>query len=130
MSGDRDVELSSASLDDYLRSLPTMYRLPPIRKSDPADFAEVIDELHRFGIDTLEGVNQLMSREFLAELKTPKETSTQIGLLRRAMMYSDIDRYFTDAWRGAWTSMVRSSRVMMTRKWGEKKMKYIRDTLL
>src|SRR5258708_27891790 len=52
-SRDLDVELSSASLDDYLQSLPTMHRLPPIRKSDPADFAEVIDELHRFGIDTL-----------------------------------------------------------------------------
>jgi putative GTP pyrophosphokinase len=128
--GDLDVELSSASLDGYLAGLATTHSLPPIKKSDPASFAEVIDELHRFGIDTLKDVNQLMSPEFLAELKTPKDTSTQIGLLRRAMMYSDIDKYFTYAWRGAWNSMVRSSRVMMTHKWGEEKLNSILNTFL
>jgi hypothetical protein len=46
------------------------------------------------------------------------------------MMYSDIDKYFTDAWRGAWKSMVRSSRAMMTRKWGEKKLASILNTFL
>ena len=128
--GDLDVDLSSASLDGYLARLAIIHSLPPIKKSDPASFAEVIDELHRFGIANLKDVNQLMSPDFLAELKTPKETSTQIGFLRRAMMYSDIDKYFTDAWRGAWKSMMRSSRVMMTHKWGEKKLASILDTFL
>ncbi len=129
--GDLDIELSSASLDEYLAGLSTIHSLPPINKSDPANFAEVIDELHRFGIDTLKGVNQLMSPEFLAEMKKmPKERSTQIGLLRRAMMYFDIDKYFADAWRGTWIKMARSSRVMLTGKWGEKKLKSIFDTFL
>ena len=129
--GDLDIELSSASLDEFLASLSKMHSLPPIRKSDPAHFAPVIDELHRFGIDTLQGVNKLMSREFLDEIKKlPPNSSTQIGLLRRAMMYSDIDKYFADAWRGAWKRMVRSSREMMNRKWGQKRVESIQETFL
>lgn len=129
--GDLDIEISSASLDGYLTGLATAHSLRPVQKSDPANFAEVIDELHRFGINTLKDVDQLMSREFLAELKKmPNERSTQIGLLRRAMMYSDIDKYFTQAWRRTWIKMARSSRVMLTGKWGEKKLRSISDTFL
>jgi len=45
-------------------------------------------------------------------------------------MYSDIDKYFTDAWRGAWKSIARSSRAMKRRKWGEKKLESILNTFL
>jgi putative GTP pyrophosphokinase len=129
--GDLDIELSSASLEGYLTNLAIAHSLPPIKKSDPAHFAEVIDELHRFGIDSLKDVNQLISPEFLTELKrVPNESSTQIGFLRRAMMYSDIDKYFSDAWRGAWKSMAQSARAMMMRKWGEKKLESIFSTFL
>jgi putative GTP pyrophosphokinase len=129
--GDLDIELSSASLDQFLVNLSKMHSLPAIKKSDPANFATVIDELHRFGIDTLQGVNKLMSREFVDEIKKiSPNTTTQIGLLRRAMMYSDINKYFVDAWRGAWKRMARSSRELMTRKWGQKKVESIQEMFL
>jgi hypothetical protein len=130
-SGDLDIELSSASLDDFLSSLAKKRSLPPMAESAPSEFASVIDELHRFGISTLQDLNKLMSPEFLDEMKrTPPDTTSQIGFLRRAMMYSDIDRYFSSAWRGTWNRMLKSSRDMLSHKWGEKKVETIQKTFL
>jgi hypothetical protein len=130
-SGDLDIELSSASLDEFLSRLAENYSLPSMAESAPSAFAPVIDELHRFGIDTLQDLNKLMSPEFLDEMKkTPPDATSQIGLLRRAMMYSDIDTYFASAWQGAWNKMLKSSRIMLSHKWGENKLETIQKTFL
>jgi len=87
--------------------------------------------LDRFAIDTLEGVNQLMFHKFLDDIqKMPSSKSTtQIGLLRRAMMYSDMDKYFADAWRGAWHGMARESRELLACKWSESKVDSVYETV-
>jgi putative GTP pyrophosphokinase len=129
-AGDLNIELSSASLLEFLTNPTTTHSLPPVTPSTPSHFATVIDELHRFGIDTLEGVRELMSSTFLNDVKALGVSSTQVGLLRKAMMYADIDKYFTEAWSRQWRKMTLSTRLLMKSRWGEEKLGSIERTFL
>jgi putative GTP pyrophosphokinase len=129
-AGDLNIELSSASLLEFLTSTSTRHSLPPVTPSVPSHFATVIDELHRFGIDTLQGLRQLISPSFLDDVKALGVSSTQVGLLRKAMMYADIDKYFTEAWSRQWHKMTLSTRQLMKRRWGEEKVESIEKTFL
>jgi putative GTP pyrophosphokinase len=127
--GDLNIELSSASLGEFLSSLSEKESLQ-IKGTDPALLASVIDELHRFGIKTLGNLNPLISRRFLDDVKGVSGTPTEVGFLRRAMMYEDIDKYFTQAWGRNWNGMLSGTDAMLRKKWGDKKIDSIRETFL
>lgn len=128
--GDLNVELSSASLGEFLTSLAEKHLGSLIKQSDPSGFAVVIDELHRYGVDTIQSLNGLVSQEFLKDLKESGGAGTQVGLLRKAMMYADIDKYFTEAWRRDWTGMTSVTKRLMERRWGKEKLDAIQGTFL
>jgi ppGpp synthetase/RelA/SpoT-type nucleotidyltranferase len=129
-AGDLDVEVSSASLSEYINEIANRHGLRSIKQSEPSKFATVIDELQRFGATTLKDVHQLISEKFLDDLKKMSPETTQVGLLRRAMMYSDIDKYFKKAWQRSWNTMRHSSWVLLSSKWGSQKVASIRKTFL
>jgi putative GTP pyrophosphokinase len=129
-AGDLSVELSSASLIDFLTSITSGESVSSVSPADPAKFATVIDELHKFGIDTLQGVRDLMSSDFWRDFKKIPGSSTQLSLLRKAMMYNDIDKYFTQAYARNWAKMTPSTRELMKNKWGEDKIQSIENTFL
>jgi ppGpp synthetase/RelA/SpoT-type nucleotidyltranferase len=129
---DLNIEVSSASLHGFCRSIADRHKLP-IKVSRPDKFASVIDELQRFGVSTLLDVNELMSNEFLANLGKSfrsSDSTTEVGLLRKAMMYKDVDKYFAKAWRGDWDSMTASTKRLLALKWGEDKLRSIVATFL
>lgn len=128
VAGDLDIELSSASLSEYLTDISKRHALSSITPSEPSKFAGVIDELHRFGVKSLKDVQQLMSGKFLDDLKSMKTKTTEVGLLRKAMMYSDIEKYFREAWQRSWIRMTPSSLALMNHKWGHQKVASIRKT--
>jgi len=68
--------------------------------------------------------------KFLDDLKKRTTQTTQVGLLRKAMMYSDIDKYFKEAWQQSWNTMTTSSLALMNHKWGHKKIASIRRAFL
>lgn len=129
-AGNLNVELSSSSLSDFLTDLSNKYSLSTIEQSSPRTFAGVIDELNRFGVHTLKDVQKLMSPKFIDDLRKISIKTNQVGLLRKAMMYDDIDGYFTKAWNRNWDSMTSSSRKLLSEKWGKEKVQLIKETFL
>jgi putative GTP pyrophosphokinase len=129
-AGDLDIELSSSSLGNFLESEVEKDLHGSVKKSEATKFAAVIDELDGFGVKTIEGVRGLLSARFLDDFKKVKGQTTQVGLLRKAMMYADIDRYFSQAWHNNWTIMANSSNTLLRKKWGDEKVQSIQGMML
>jgi len=128
--GELNIELSSASLGEFLTKLSEKHAISSLKESEHSKFAAVIDELHRFGIDTIQSLDGLISQEFCKELKAFPGTTTQVGLLRKAMMYANIDKYFTQAWHRQWSSMTPTTEELLRRRWGRERLDSIRKTFL
>jgi hypothetical protein len=62
----------------------------------------VIDELRDFGIKRLADLEKLISKNFIESLTGHVFSISQTGLLRKAMMYQDVDKYFSVAWQNHW----------------------------
>lgn len=63
----------------------------------------LISELRAFGVDSLSDVEQLLDHNFLRVRRVypdPAGWTHEVALLRDAMIYSDIHRYFTKAFKG------------------------------
>jgi putative GTP pyrophosphokinase len=128
--GDLNVELSSISLNDFLTNIVRTHSLNPLTPSEPKKYASVIDELQRFGIKTIADVQQLLSKEFLQELKKhPKMVTTPVGLLRKAMMFADVEKYFTEAWQKNWNSLSQTSKTLLRDRWGKEKSLWVQAML-
>lgn len=131
-AGDLDIEINSTSIWEYL---PTRIRnLPKINVKplyDTRSLERVVGELRDFGITRLESLDALLSKAFadaLQEIDIEQET-TAAGLMRKAMIFEDVDRYFGDVWRKNWSSATASTRKLIENKYGKEKLKEI-DTLL
>lgn len=73
-----------------------------------------IDELKDYGVFSIEDVRNLLSEDFLDNAFN----QTSAGLLRDAMMYEDIEKYFKTAWKGRWSGWDDASIIMMIRRYG------------
>lgn len=128
-AGNLDVELSSASLIEYLTNVLQQHAIYTVTQSPPQHFAPVIDELHDFGVGTLQDLAPLLSKDFLNALKAAGGTTSQVGFLRKAMIYADIDKYFSEAWKSHWVGMSASTAEMIRNKWGKEKLESTTRTL-
>lgn len=100
--GNLDIPIDTPGLEEFMR---TKFQGEDwVNLSKPRDF-EVVPELKRFGLTTLAEVDALLTPTLLTATKKEHKTTTGIGLLRAAMMYSDIVRYFTFAWQHSWKGM-------------------------
>jgi hypothetical protein len=86
-----------------------------INKLDQDDIAE----LRRFGVDTVSKFAMLLNDEFLNSFGGIETTA--IGLIRDAMIYADIDRYFETAWSEAWHGWDEDSVRLVEKKYGREK---------
>jgi len=123
--GELDVELNTASLTQYLRQKIDSVILEKITRTNQNElFNEVIEELLAFGIKTLADLDVILSKEFFEVLKNIDiDLMTETGLVRRAMMYEDVDRYFHRAWKNRFITITDISIKIITSKFGEEKMK-------
>lgn len=92
------VEVNSASVEQFLRHKLSTVDHPKIELEQIND--EVISELNALGVMTLDKLDVLLSNDVIQ--KFSRHYNTSQGLLRDAMMFQDIDRYFANAWNGHW----------------------------
>lgn len=118
-----DALLVSRILDKepYKANLVESGATPPL--------ASTVDELVRFGVTDVAQLRALLSPEFLAEFKR-NPIGTKVGILRRAMMFADVDKYFAQAWNRDWHGMSSSTSAMLNQKYGAEKMKEIHERYL
>jgi putative GTP pyrophosphokinase len=122
--GDLDIELTSASLAEYLKQYPSL--LSEAALTAPGEPA-AIAELAHFGVTTLSALHAFLTADILRALsreqgeKRGDEASTLLGYLRSAMMLSDLDKYFREAWRNAWQGLDSISYDLLCEKYGRER---------
>ena len=125
-SGNLDVEINSTSLSQYL---PT--KLEPFgdfftfQVRDTLGMNEVIDELRAFGAEKLSDLDRMLNQKFLNFLKENEGFTSVLGLLRRAMIYSDVDRYFDLAWQQHWRGISDATKELIKQKYSQAKLRAI-----
>lgn len=119
-AGDLDIGLDSTSLREYLKS---KLAGSSIHVEHRPILPEVIGELRDYGIQTLAELDKIFTKSFLQLTATHKSTTTDVGLLRTAMMLHDFDKYVTSSWKGHFTGLAPSTRRLLAEKYGEAKVK-------
>lgn len=122
------AELDPILVSKFLDQGPYQERLDQTAKANP--IASTVDELRKFGVNSINELAQLLSPEFVAALKTMDGKTTKVGILRKAMMFNDIDKYFAQAWPRSWRGMSASSKAMLGKKYGQSKLDSVLEQYL
>lgn len=112
-------EIDPSTLHQYISSLPDQAPVDLGRKQQP--IGAVAEEVKRFGIQNIDQFSKLLTPEFFAAVMKHAGPTTQIGLIRKALMYEDVERYFAQAWPRSWKSMSTGTREMLCEKYGQQK---------
>jgi putative GTP pyrophosphokinase len=123
--GDLEIELNTPSLLQYLQGRD-FGRLTINRTRNRSSLGLVTAELREFGISTLQELNHILNEQFLRACgKFQKPNMTWLGFLRRAMMFSDLDRYFEKAWEKHWIATDKSMVDFLSEKYSKAKISRI-----
>ncbi|WP_342476593.1 RelA/SpoT domain-containing protein [Paenibacillus sp. FSL H7-0350] len=101
--GELDISINITSLSNYLPQ-----KLELLIKNE--DFApvfnkgaeEIIDELLAFGIKSIYELDQIITDN---PSKFTSGHNNYVGFLRNVMMYTDLDKYFREAWNDHWSGI-------------------------
>jgi putative GTP pyrophosphokinase len=122
LRGDLDIEINSTSLLKYLS-----IKLRPL-KSRGVELLEddyisktLIDELENFRIHALSGLDKILSDGFLEAVVDHQTYTTFAGSLRDAMIYADIDYYFSTSWNNNWQEAESYTFEMLKDKYSDEK---------
>ena len=85
----------------------------------------IIDELQDFGAGEIADIDRMLTPEFMAALPHLEGRPDYRGVLRHAMVWSDIDQYFQKAWKKRWCIGATWSPDFWARKYGREKVKQI-----
>lgn len=94
--GNLEIPVDTTSITQFLKNkLADVPWLQGMTLWDPNGMVE----LKRFGIKTLADLDALITPDLIDAITRTTKHLTNFGLLRRAMMYADVDRYFSNVWR-------------------------------
>lgn len=96
-------------------------------RSNMGDIDEALVELKKFGLERIGDFEQILTPDFITQISTWPKSNSAIGFVRKAMMYFDIDRYFREAWNGHWKTATPNTRLLLTTKYGKKKISSVSD---
>ena len=97
----KSVELNSLSLAEFFENYSARFSFEILNYLD----IEVVDELRAFGISNVSELKELFNDQFIGASNEHERTTTKIGLLRSAMLYSDVEKYFAASWKNRWQTM-------------------------
>jgi ppGpp synthetase/RelA/SpoT-type nucleotidyltranferase len=130
-TGTPDVDLNTTSLRSLIGSRAgdqLRYHFEPLSGSNAQ--RAVIDELRKFGVKSLRDVAALMTQEFFdARNKYPEPDgiTNELGLLRDAMMFADLERYLKVAYDKTWGVMDPMTRAMLATRYGSDRLSELLD---
>jgi putative GTP pyrophosphokinase len=100
-AGNLEIELNSTSLLQYLPEKTRWFEKTKLKISSVIT-EDIINELVAFGITTLSGLDRILTEQVFALAVKHQNHQTYLGLIRDAMMFEDIERYFSVAWNHGW----------------------------
>jgi putative GTP pyrophosphokinase len=111
----KDLEITSASLKKYLSNKQVLVK----KGFDGEAGIILIKELNEFGIKKIGEINQILSDLYLEDAKKElHQKSSEYALLRCAMMYADIDKYFEKSWNKTWGAIGSTGANLLRKKHG------------
>jgi hypothetical protein len=114
--GELDVEINSTSLSEFLKS---KLAHSPITIEHRPILPQAIAELRDYGVTSLAGLDKLITDRYLSAVAKHQPSTTDVGFLRKAMMFDDLDRYFSKAWKEHFTGLAPSSEALLLERYGE-----------
>lgn len=123
-SGNLNIELNSTSILEFIgirlsRHQPK-YSVVPI-----AITQELIEELNLFGVRSLKELDSILPESLINLEQKYQVKNNSFGLLRNAMMYADIRKYFQKSWRSSWTGFDERTIALLAEKYGQSVLKEI-----
>lgn len=120
-SGDLSAPIDSVSLSEYLSIKHKSFPGLPWRKSDRKTVsAMAVQELLDFGLRTLADLDTLFDKGFVEALERYGAGESDIGILRDAMMWHDVEGYLNKAWKKHWDVWDPETKAMLITKYGKK----------
>jgi len=121
--GDLEIEINTPSISEYLpkkmKDLGIQLEHPHRGVTEDL-MRDVISELYDFRVRTLAELDRLFTGEFVDAATETEYASTIPGLLRDAMMFSDLQRYFSDAWQERWrTTLEDDDNALLMQKYSQ-----------
>lgn len=96
-----DIAIDSTSLSEFLHEFFKEYDAKIPSNFYPKTSDQAIQELSRFGIQTLQQLKELLEQKEKSEWLSVSRT--YIGVLRDAMILKNPKRYFQSIWKHSWT---------------------------
>lgn len=120
-NGDFTIELNTPSLEVYYGQIGKKFKRTEIQdpQSSKVGADKLVAELKAFGCHTLADVDALLDTAFLAEFDVNGADLTVAGVLRDAMMYRDIEKYFSESWDNSWSVIEEDTVIGLRKKYGE-----------
>ena len=113
-AGNLDVELNSTSIREFLKAkLPRSLAI----KTNPY-LPRALQELRNYGVSNLAELDKLLSARFLELAAKYKPMTTDVGLLRSAMMFDDFERFVERSWQGDFTKLIPGTERLLAEKYG------------
>jgi len=113
--------INSISLDEFFAKIADQYNLR--FSTETKDDAVGINELTRFGVETLGDLEALITGDVIDNEKESVGTVSRIGFLRRLMMYNNIEKYLEGG--RSWGGLSAISRRLLAKKYGEENLQGI-----
>ena len=116
-AGELDIEINSPSLQEFFSKKSPELGFT-LNSSSVSDLETAIDELHSFGLKIIKDVDSLFSPAFLDAARGSLSETTSLGLSRALMMFSDLDKYLEQSWKGHWSGCFSDTVTLLGKKYG------------
>jgi len=120
-AGDLKMEINTSSLKEYLNEKIKIFKKTQfVFNGHPKLLNQIIREMTDFDLDTLDDVDNILNKQFLDLTEKHIAATNEIGLLRNAMLFTDINKYFKNAWKKRWFLAEESPVEIFKEKYGSK----------
>lgn len=100
--GNLSIEINSLSLEEFVREWSKSTGFPLQEPPDKDKYIELVDELHEFGIDTLERLRSIIPSKYIEAAKKLGYSTNIYGLIRDWMLMTDYQKYRDYCWHEKW----------------------------
>ncbi len=119
---DMQIEINPTSLKEYLNEkIKKINKTQFYLNENPKLLKQIIREMNDFGLNTLNDIDTILSKQFIDSTEKYITATNEIGLLRNAMLYIDIENYFRNAWKKRWLLAEKSPVNLIKQKYGSDK---------
>ncbi|RTQ33958.1 hypothetical protein EJP69_16505 [Variovorax gossypii] len=122
-------ELNPEIVGRFLESMPFGKSIDPDKRG--SSLVSAFDELVNFGVSSVGDLRKLLSPEFLLNINQTAP-GTKVGIVRRAMMFNDIDKYLAMSYKRSFGGLSKATQEILRKKYGDEKindvLKVIRES--